>query len=140
MRKFVESILVVVFLVLISSVSFGCPSQGDDPDKEKKYEKACPYGDAVLVWKKDTDISEDSMCITYDAGKKAFMSYDYDWNKNKIVYPAKEYPVNQWSAFTMEGELLPMANGKIKVYTEQDEVMQKEADMKVADMYDEHWK
>lgn len=140
MRKFIESILVVVFLVLISSVSFGCPSEGDDPVKYEKYEKACPHGDAVLIWIKDDNIVEDSMCIAYDAGKKAFMSFDYNWDKNKKVYPAKEYPTNQWRAYSMDGELLPMANGKIKVFTERDEVIQKEADMKVANMYDEHWK
>ena len=145
MKSIIESILVMVFLILISTTSFGCPSQGDDPVAYSRYEKSCPYGDAVLVFSSDKDIVEDSMCITYDAGKQAFMSFDYDWKKGTKVYPPKEYPIKQWQAYNMDGELLPMGNGKIKVYPEpvtyvSPEVLQREADMKVANMYDEHWK
>lgn len=144
MRKAVIFVLAMVVTVVVSSMSFACPSKGENPKIVAKYETVCPYGDAVLIWINDKNLNEsiveESMCITYNAGKKAFMSFDFDWDKGKLIYPAKEYPTNQWKVFTMDGEMIPQSNGELKVLSEQDEIMQKEADIKVANMYDEHWK
>lgn len=118
-------LFIIIFITMFVMVSYlespvkacDCMNDAEAQLGSDVYHTMCPFGDAVVVPKKDSDkenaiISVD--CVNWDNKGQQWLTKDYDFDK-RLWLTTKTYSDKEYEIYTMDGHLTHNAKGDVLV-------------------------
>lgn len=107
--------VIVLFYLVIFQAMAEQPKAEEDPWGDKDY---CPFGDAVIVSRTDPHLSFFIDCILYDRKREVWDTWTD--SEDKMSRKHQVWPIDDYKAFVMDGELIIHADDVVIRRTSRD--------------------